>query len=158
SSGGEGADGCAEVRDEAEEGRVDLVVELAQRQHRRVVDRVRRVDLHAELHTGPLGHGRDATDGCGPRAELDAQGWEAEPDPGVDLGAEGLDGLVVGHVAVAAARGVDVRAEARRGEPVAVAERAEPGGERIRHGRVAADALEADDLDGRAYLERAGAL
>ncbi len=139
---------CAEVRDEAEKRGVDLVERLTERDDGRVVDVMRRVDLHAEPDARALCDGGDPAERLRAGAELDPHRREPELDGSVDLRREILHGLGVVHQAGSLPSGVHVRAEARRLETGIVEQSAESPREPVRDSGKPADRLEADDLDG----------
>ena len=81
-----------------------------------MVNGMRRVDLHAQLDTGALCDGRDHTQCIRAGAELDAHHGKPELVGSLNLRAEVVDRLIIGHVSVAPARRVDVGPQARRGQ------------------------------------------
>jgi hypothetical protein len=116
----------AEVEDERDGQRAaDALAEVEERRERRILGRLRPLELGREHDAGPLRRRDDLFERGGGDADVEPDQGEAEPGGHVDLREERLDALVHGHRAVTPAEQVDVAPDRRRLEPEPIAETAE---------------------------------
>ena len=140
--------GRGEVRDEAEQRRVELGVDVADLHDLGRVRSHRRVDLVGQLEVELLGDRQQPAEQLRLRA-LDAHEREAELLGAVEECLRELVLLVRGHVAVAAAAHVEVGAERAGVEAVLVEGRAPRAHELVSHVGIGRQHLRGDDLDAR---------
>src|SRR4051794_3235342 len=144
---GEAAHRRTPVRGEAEEGRPELLVPVAEGEDPLVARVLVGVHLEREGDPCALGDGQQGLHRVRRQRDLDAGDGEAELGGRLDLRRHVVDQLLLGEEAVPADADVGVDREGRGHEVDLGDEVSEPPDERVVELREAAEAREADDLE-----------